>query len=299
MGTYEDVCNKYDVGGYRCRDDKVFIPSKSLVENDGSYVSSKKFGSNNKSSDKAIISIMTPTRRDSISYGLFDFLDSLVAKTYNIENIEMVLNFDDDEDFSDVIEKFNTYPFSIKWDYTPRGRGYIDLNLFYNHAFFMTNPKTKVIAAMCDDYLINIKDWDVKIIEASSVDGDIFILHSKNRIPDLNYSFYDNAVNGRGMDENTMWSRKLMEICGGHFPSTALDGWTNALEWFLWHDHKINIYRAIDVEFSISQRKTFSTDVPGSRRWNVDRRIVHNFLNRENFIRVVREQANNVALRLK
>jgi len=220
------------------------------------------------------------------NFSLFNLLDSLQQMSSSHENFEVLLKFDsDDKGARKILPKLDTYPFKVKHIIEPRGRGYIDLHVFYNRLFPQVDEKSIVIGAMGDDFEILQQGWDELILSKADVFPDqIFIIHGIPHPPYyrdsyqeqkffLNYDI-DRTEDLEIIDEGPFWSRKLLDICGGLGHLSFTDVWTLMLEYYLYHRCGVN--RTIFLEQPLIRRiLNEKVDKFNSSRWWTDR--VENF----------------------
>ena len=133
-------------------------------------------------------------------------LESLKQKSFNYDNFEVLVKFDsDDKKVGKVLPKLDTYPFRIKYLVEPRGRGYLDLHVFYNRLFSLVDERSTVIGAMGDDFEIIQEGWDEIILSKASIFPDqIFIIHGCPHPPPLP----DRIIRSR----NSIWILILMPL---------------------------------------------------------------------------------------
>ena len=127
-----------------------------------------------------MISILVCSRiSGNKNWGLLNLLSSLKQKSSSYDNFEVLIKFDsDDKKVPKVLPKLDTYPFKIKYLVEPRGRGYLDLHVFYNRLFSLVDERSTVIGAMGDDFEIIQEGWDEIILSKASIFPDqIFIIH--------------------------------------------------------------------------------------------------------------------------
>jgi len=259
-----------------------------------------------------MISILVCSRiSGNKNWSLFNLLESLKQKSSSYENFEVLIKFDsDDKKVGKVLPKLDTYPFKIKYIVEPRGRGYLDLYVFYNRLYSLVDKRSLVVVAMADDFEIIQEGWDEIVLSKTSVFPDqIFIIRTGSTIlfsrkNDQQRRFYlDFDINALEnlyiVDEAPCWSRKLLDICGGvgHIGSTT-DIWTITLEYYLYHRCGIN--RTIFLERPLIYRKTRDDiDQPIARRWLTDRATIFAFARSSFFKTLVEQQALNIYCYIK
>lgn len=195
------------------------------------------------------ISILLASRRKGNSnFGLPTFLESLAKKTVDLTSIEILIRFDDDDEISEIIKAFPSYPFSIKYLIGPRGKGYEDLCYYYNQLYPLANPKFNMVMCVADDMLVIEDGWEQKVFKAAKGAKDLFIIHQW--LPNLHLSYQDLPSNLHHVDEIPIWSKKLIELTKGiGCVGRSSDSWTIILEWGLKHGFGKSITRYIKRDF--------------------------------------------------
>jgi len=236
------------------------------------------------------------------NWSLLNLLDSLKQMSTNYENFEVLVKFDsDDKKVRRVLPKLDTYPFKIKHIIEPRGRGYLDLHVFYNRLFSQVDERSVVIGAVADDFEIIQLGWDEIILSKTNVFPDqIFMIHGRPHPPlqrdnyETQKFYLDFDINSLEdleiIDEPPMWSRKLLDICGGFGHISFTDVWTLMLEYFLFHRCGIN--RTIFLEQPIIYRRP--NQIIDQRRWWTDRAPNFAFVRSSFHKTLVEQQALNI-----
>jgi len=257
----------------------------------------------------SMISLLVCSRISGNKYwSLLNLLDSLKQMSTNYENFEVLVKFDsDDKKVGRVLPKLDTYPFKIKYIIEPRGRGYLDLHVFYNRLFSQVDERSVVIGAVADDFEIIQEGWDEIILRKTKIFPDqIFIIHSRPHPPQTRQNYQEQKfsldfdINSLEdlyiIDEAPLWSRKLLDICGGLLNET--DCWTLLLEYFLWHRCGIN--RTIFLDQPFSYRKTRDDiDQQSATRWWTDRAWIFGLLRSHFYKSLVEQQAVNIYCNIK
>jgi hypothetical protein len=228
----------------------------------------------------------------------------------NYENFEVLVKFDsDDEQVPRILPSLETYPFKVKRIIEPRGRGYSDLHIFYNRLFSQADERSVVIGAMADDFEIVQQGWDEVVLSKTNVFPDqIFIIHGRPHPPTSRkdyqeQKFYldfdiDKLEDLEIIDEAPMWSRKLLDICGGFGHLSFTDCWTLMLEYFLFH--RCSMDRTIFLKQPIMHRAlNAKVDKPIASRWWTDRANNFAFVRSGFYQTLVEQQALNVYLNIK
>lgn len=239
------------------------------------------------------------------NWSLLNLLESLKQMSSNYENFEVLVKFDsDDKEVRRVLPKLDTYPFKIKHIIEPRGRGYVDLHVFYNRLFPQVDERSVVIGAVADDFEITQLGWDEIILSKTKVFPDqIFMIHGRPHPPYYreNYQeqkfFLDFDINSLEdleiVDEAPLWGRRLLDICGGFGHLSFTDVWTLMLEWYLFHRCGTN--RTIFLEQPIVHRRLNETvDKQGARRWWTARAENFAFARSRFYKALVEQQALNI-----
>lgn len=241
------------------------------------------------------------------NFALLNLLDSLKRMTSNYDNVEVLVKFDtDDRRVHKVLPKLGSYPFKVKYLIEPRGRGYVDLHVFYTRLFSLVDEKSIVMGAMGDDFVITLKHWDEIVLSKVNLFPDqIFIIHGRQYPADVSWdhaSYLDfdiDSLEERGViDEAPLWSRKLLDICGGLGHVSFTDAWTLALEYYLFHRCGLN--RTIFLDERIITRSS-RQDVDGMvavRYWS-QRADNFAFMRTHFYKTLVEQQALNVYLNIK
>lgn len=259
----------------------------------------------------AMISLLVCSRiSENKNWSLFKLLESLKQKSSNYENFEVLIKFDsDDKKVCRVLPKLDTYPFKVKHIIEPRGRGYLDLHVFYNRLFSLVDERSVVIAAMGDDFEIIQEGWDKIILSKTNIFPDqIFIIHGRPHPPTSreNYQeqkFYlDFDINALEdlyiIDEAPLWSRRLIDICGGFGSTSTTDCWTLSLEYFLYHRCGIN--RTVFMEQPYAYRSTMDeVDQKIAPRWWTDRVTIFAFIRSDFYKTLIEQQAVNIYCNIK
>lgn len=244
------------------------------------------------------------------NFGLPNLLDSLQRMSSNYENFEVLIKFDsDDKKVPKILPKLTKYPFKVKYIIEPRGRGYLDLHVFYNRLLSLVDERSLVVVAMGDDFTIIQKGWDEVMLSKVNIFPDqIFIIHGRPHPPEsrANYQeqkFYlDFDINAMEdlyiVDETPLWSKKLLDICGGFGSTSSTDCWTLCLEYFLWHRCGIN--RTIFLEQRITHRVvTDEVDQQMAPRWWTDRANFFAFMRSNFYKNLIEQQAVNIYSNIK
>ncbi|MFC1862206.1 hypothetical protein ACFLX6_02850 [Chloroflexota bacterium] len=252
----------------------------------------------------ALISILVCSRiSGNKNFGLPNLLESFKLMSSNYDNFEVLVKFDsDDKKVPKILPKLDTYPFKVKYLIEPRGRGYLDLHVFYTSLFSKLDERSVVLGAMGDDFVITQEGWDEIILsKVNTFPDQIFIIHGRPHPPESreNYQeqkFYlDFDINSLEdlhiIDEAPLWSRRLLDICGGFLNET--DCWTLILEYFLWHRCGINRTVFLDQPFSYRHTRD-DIDQQIALRWWTDRAWIFDFLRSRFYQSLVEQQAVNI-----
>ena len=233
------------------------------------------------------------------NFALLNLLDSLKRMSSNYENFEVLVKFDsDDKKVRKVLPKLDTYPFKVKHIIEPRGRGYVDLHIFYNRLFSQVDERSVVIGAMGDDFEIIQEGWDELILSKANVFSDqIFIIHYYREAYEKQRFYQDFDINTLEgpivFDEAPLWSRKLLDICGGLGHVSFTDAWTVMLEYYLFHRCGIN--RTIFLEQQLVTRKSRkAVDDTIALRWWTERANNFAFMRSRFYKTLVEQQVVNI-----
>ena len=240
------------------------------------------------------ISILISSRiKNNENHNLINLLNDIEYNTKYKKDIEVLVKYDTDDDIDSVNSEINTfkkYSFRIQHIITPKSRGYIDLHVFYNQLFLISNPNFNHIMAMADDFGIAVNNWDEIVYETSKDCDDLFILH--NWMPNLELPFNMVCSEHHHVDEGPIWSRKLVELWGGLGQISFTDGWTIGVEWFLYNKYSMNITRYLG-QYLVT-RTLCNNDGPSSPRWYGDRKYNMDLFDNENFKNIIRMAALNI-----
>lgn len=239
------------------------------------------------------------------NFGLLNLLESLKRFSSNYENFEVLVKFDsDDKGVRKVLPKLDTYPFKVKYLIEPRGRGYLDLHVFYNRLFSQVDERSVVIGAMADDFVIIQEGWDEIILSKTNLFPDqIFIIHGRPHPPTSRKDYQEQKfcldfdINSLEdlyiIDEASLWSRKLLDICAGFGNASTTDCWTLSLEYFLFHRCGINRTMFLDQPFAYRKTRD-DVDQQIALRWWTDRVWIFAFIRSGFYKTLVEQQAVNV-----
>ena len=233
------------------------------------------------------------------NFGLPSLLECLSHMSSNHENFEVLIKFDsDDKKVNKILPTLETYPFKIKYLIEPRGRGYVDLHVFYNRLYSLVDERSTVIGAMGDDFEIVQEGWDEVVLSKANIFPDqIFIIHYYQEDYERQRFYQDFDINTLGgsiaFDEAPLWSRKLLDICGGLGHVSFTDAWTVMLEYYLFHRCGIN--RTIFLEQPLVTRKA-KEQVDGqiALRWWTERANNFAFMRSRFYKTLVEQQAVNI-----
>lgn len=260
-----------------------------------------------------MISILISSKiHNNPSFGLFELLDSILEKTDNLNNIEILIKFDiDDPELEKCTKKLEAYQNKILIKYIAEGkyRGYIDIHFGYIRAMSLISDSSTIVGCMADDFIVTKQGWDTEIIEKSKQYPDnIFILHqrphptNKGNYEECNIKKFDTSrytedlTNAYIVDECPFWGRKLLEIISFWHVSFT-DGWTIVFEKYLFE--KFNINRTLFLDDLFIHRRLSEVDLDSHERWDTERKWNMEFINSKFFKDMVVQQAKNVFLNIK
>jgi len=222
----------------------------------------------------------------------------------NYENFELLVKFDsDDKGVRKVLPKLDTYPFKVKYLIEPRGRGYVDLHVFFNRLFPMIDDRSVVLGNMGDDFEIIQEGWDEIVLSKTNIFPDqIYIIHDYREAYEEQRFYQDFDINTIGgpiiFDEASLWSRKLLEICNGFGHVSFTDAWTVMLEYYLFHRCGIN--RTIFLEKPLVKRRSKAqVDGQSALRWWTERASNFDFIRSPFYKTLVEQQAVNLYLNIE
>jgi len=255
--------------------------------------------------------IVTSRVQGNKNHRLPILLDTLKENTREINDIEVLIKYDDDDEHAhDLYHRiygsaWEKYPFKMKQIFGKRGRGYIDIHKGYNSLLKFVSNETKIIVAMADDFTVE-KDWDIKMDDCVKDAGDYFIIHQRPHPPitrpnfshekfDVSYNpFYSEDLHI--IDEAPAWSKALIDAVKD-FPLSFTDAWTLCVERVLWFKHDIRLTRFTDG--LIINRYTSEVDQPENDRWNTDRKTNFDYMKTQEFRNIIEEQSQRIAEAMK
>ncbi|NBV06463.1 MAG: hypothetical protein EBS06_04415 [Proteobacteria bacterium] len=228
------------------------------------------------------------------------YFKSLTDCCDDLNNVEVVIKFDDDQDISEakkIIDHYSGF-LQIKYVVTPRGQGYKHLSYFYTELLFIIDNNSKLISAHSIDLVFVKKSFDTILLNAATKFGDgIFVLHP---ISNLSFSSEIKSVNDaiQRPDNFPLWSKRWIEIQGHFGYNSSVDGWSQLTEFFLFNDYKID--RRIDLTNHNLFQEVDNVDRDiNSKYWTVKRReAMQHHLSQQN-IDLARQNAKNIALNIK
>ena len=138
-------------------------------------------------------------------------VSSLISKTSNFSNVEILIKSDDDDCVS-IPES----PITSKHIITPRRRGYADLHLGYQDLRQLVNENTIFVGAIADDFECVLQDWDKAIL--NSKDG--FVLEANQ------HYFPVENLSSSPVDPCPFWERAVLDVCDWDWGCFATDMWT-------------------------------------------------------------------------
>ena len=196
------------------------------------------------------ISLFLPCRIGT-KYSFFEkWFSSLISALDDPSKVEVLIKFDEDEDLAKplaTVEEYKQKGLLIKYIITPRGRGYQDISFFYAQLFLISDPHSKMFMAGSIDLVFKKKSgFDSKLLEADGVYSDnIYVIHP-NYVEYTPVAELDPEKATQNCETFPVWSRRWIEICGGHFGySSSNDGHTSIIEYYLRLDYAID--RRVDI----------------------------------------------------
>ena len=127
-----------------------------------------------KQDDQIKISIFITSRvSDNANHGLTELIRSLETNSYNLDQIEVLVKFDDDDDgVKPLLEMLESTKIRTKYKFGPRGRGYEDIHVGYTSLLEFASPKSKIYICMADDFEV-VNYWDLALLEAFIAASDL------------------------------------------------------------------------------------------------------------------------------
>lgn len=241
--------------------------------------------------------LITSKIQGNPNWGLDVFLESLAQTAKSHDSFEVLLKFDTEDEKSYTYVDSLNYPFHIKWLREPRGRGYIDIHIGYTRAMSMIDDKSKIITCFADDFIMHKQNWDEEILKLCDQHDDIFILANEKSKQSKNYNCDLNDLDVLYFDEGPFWSRRLLEITGGLGHVSFTDAWTFLLQYYLHHNHKLDITSHFTGD-GMFERKSCFMDSSSHERWHTDRKSNFDFMKTNFYKTIVMNQANNIALNI-
>lgn len=195
-----------------------------------------------KQEDKIKISIFVTSRvSGNANHGLAELIRSLERNSYNLEQIEILVKFDeDDEGVKPLLKMLKMSEIMTKHTFGPRGRGYEDIHIGYTSLLSFVSPNSKIYICMADDFEV-VKHWDTDLLEAFRLAKTPYaIVHQRPHPPTDRASFELTKYNPLFdsvdfehlyiIDEAPAWSSDLIQATGGFGPISFTDLWTKVLE---------------------------------------------------------------------
>lgn len=258
-----------------------------------------------------LISIFITSRVDGNSNSnIVSLVDSIKTHSYHLDNIEILIKFDDDDRLAQSsIDFLYKSEINFKYKFGPRLRGYEDIHIGYNSLIDLASDQSIVFTCFADDFVISEMHWDKKILSLiNKINKDIFIIHQRPHPPSnrklLSLNKYNpffkinDLANLYIIDEAPMWSRKLIDVCKGFGNISFTDAWTLYLEWYLYHFNKINITYFTD-EPIIHRKLDDKIDGPSALRWSTARKANFEYINSKNFKELTINEVKNIEMLIK
>lgn len=248
-----------------------------------------------------LISLFLPVRITKEKFSNFErYFQSILDCAENLNNIEVIVKFDEDQDLSEalkIIENYKNNGLLIKSLISPRGRGYGDSSFFYAQLIFLADPNSKIFSAHSIDLKFINKGFDGLIINSSEQQhsDEIFVIHPtekfslKNEITDIN-----KAV--QFVECFPFWSRKWIEIQGCFGYNSSSDGYTGLVEYFLFHEYGID--RRIDLSQDKIIEETHTGVAVTSNYWQGPRKTAMEIHLSNQSINFARQAAKNLAMNI-
>lgn len=246
-----------------------------------------------------MLSIILASRLEgNANHNLEKFLTSIERNASRPGNIEVLVNCDHDDN---LIEKYLPFTESLTvkvvFMRSDRGRGYADLNRFYNELMLLVSPKTQVVCCMTDDFIVTRPgfDHDIEMMVESLKEYRYYIIHQPRKGHTLNFN-PRNIGNHHPVDPCPMWSKELLEVVGGLGLTYATDAWTLCLEYYLHNEFCTNVTGFLP-EMIVQRLTNEKIDGRNAPRWTRERTDCFNYMSTDFYQAVVREQARSIFLR--
>lgn len=247
----------------------------------------------------AQISLMLPVRITAEKFKNFRrYFQSISDCIADINNIEILVKFDEDQDISKALEVINEYKakgLCIKHFHTPRGRGYMDSAFFYTQLLFYADPQSKLLSATSIDMLFIQKNFDTILLEAcKKYDDGIFVIHP-NAVFDLKHEITDINKAVQHVENFPFWSRKWVEVQGIFGYSSSTDGYTGLVEYLLYNEHKID--RRIALKTKLTKETDLGAPVT-SKYWQGPRKTAMEIHLSQQSVAFAKQAAKNLAMNI-
>lgn len=258
---------------------------------------------------KPFISIFVTSRIDgNDNSALLSLIESLEKSTYNINSVELLVKFDDDDyKAKKIISKLSNRILRVIYIFGKRHRGYEDIHIGYTSLIPFANQSSHIYCCMADDMVVR-DNWDVLLKNAyKKTKGKYFIIHQRphppsNRIFLTKYKENSNFdyIPWRDLyiiDEAPCWSASLIRAVQGFGPISFTDLWTLVLEKKLL-SKRLNITYFTDSEI-IYRKLHKKIDYEGTKRWNGPRLRNFDYADSSSFDWMVNKNVSNIILALK
>jgi hypothetical protein len=195
-------------------------------------------------------------------------LSSLKKSLYNINNIEVIFKFDDDDYLIEnkLVEAVSNNPeINIKYFFSPK-YGYLGLHKAYIEALEIIDFNSYIIIIVADDFsFTENSNWDKELLEKTNLlKTEPFLVQDATKIGE--------------MHDIPVFSKKIIELVGiGN--SLSVDSWlVDLCKTYL--EFNLNDYIITLPEFT--QRQLCKFDF-SHERWNVEREQLMQYLDSKEY----------------
>jgi hypothetical protein len=199
---------------------------------------------------------------------LNNLISSMKKSIYNVENIEVIFKFDNDDD---IIEEhllqaaYNNPDVNIKYFFSDR-YGYLGLHKAYYECMKHLDPKSYIIAPLADDFLFQPDShWDKTLLDLTKgMENKPFIVQDSTKV-------------GK-MHDIPVFSKKIIELITlGN--SLSVDGLLVDI-CNIYLENNLNNHIITLPEFTFRQTCDYDW---GHERWNIEREKLIEYLNSQEY----------------
>lgn len=207
-----------------------------------------------------MLSLLFASRcKDNPDSNIAACFDSIIATSSQeeLEQIEVLIKYDDDDDLRPSDDYFYSLPFLIKTVTYNRGAGRAYLQHFYEYLFTLKEPSSRFVMCMTDDYLFTRPHWisdvlsfkkDYVSVGSGSCSREPGPWHSKPR-PPIETINYNNINSWKCIFGNATqcFSVRLIEVCQNYGWQASTDAWAHLLAMMCYQDYGVQIFEYIDA----------------------------------------------------